>query len=565
MQLSFLKMIVEAEQTLQLLTGTATHEPGLSLAASLVCKNYPPEAVEAALLACLPPGYSGNSAEEIPGWVSSAVEKRARGDFDLGSDDDEGTQAFKAFRILLDLDVEFYFDQYAVRCAEFSFGIPARRRVGAISSTEFKDFIRRLFQTQTGKFISPTALIQCIDNIGARITEQGRQRDVFVRIGTVGDQTVIDLANDDGNYAVISPGSVDFVDKPPIPMRGGGLLPLPDPVFAGGDQKLSGLSQFRELLGLPDEVWIKVLAFLLSALRGKGPYFLLLIEGEQGSGKSSLSSALKNIVDPHVSDRTHLPKSVDDLIIYAQHTCLNVFDNVGKINDTISDSLCTISTGGGIAKRKLYTDGEVYFISVCRPFILNGIAGVVRRPDLIERSIAINLKAMPAENRLTEADLERRFRDLLPTVLGDLYTVLSEALELLPDTPVPQGIRMADAAQLLAASEPALGLDRDTFLNALRSSQDEKMLETSEGNPTFQALVEILEKNPNFKGTVSSLFDLFRSTTVADSDYLPQSASGLSRQLTILAPSLKVKGISVERLRRSSSGQMVKLTYNPDK
>ena len=53
----------------------------------------------------------------------------------------------------------------------------------------------------------------------------------------------------------------------------------------------------------------------------------------------------------------------------------------------ISDMLCSLATGGGIAVRKLYTDEELNVLSFMRPFMINGISGYVTRPDLMERAI----------------------------------------------------------------------------------------------------------------------------------------------------------------------------------
>ena len=58
-----------------------------------------------------------------------------------------------------------------------------------------------------------------------------------------------------------------------------------------------------------------IVAWLLMALRPSGPYAVLVIQGQQGSAKSTLSRVLKALVDPVKAPVRSLPGSLRDLAI----------------------------------------------------------------------------------------------------------------------------------------------------------------------------------------------------------------------------------------------------------
>ena len=49
------------------------------------------------------------------------------------------------------------------------------------------------------------------------------------------------------------------------------------------------------------------------------------------------------------------------------------FDNLSGLPPWLSDSLCTLATGGGFSTRELYTDGDEKLFEATRPIIINGI------------------------------------------------------------------------------------------------------------------------------------------------------------------------------------------------
>ena len=76
-----------------------------------------------------------------------------------------------------------------------------------------------------------------------------------------------------------------------------------------------------------------------------------------------------------------MPRDEHSIALAAKNSRVLAIDNLSHLSGDQSDSLCRISTGGGLSARKLYTDEDEVLIQYCRPIILNGIGDVVARGD----------------------------------------------------------------------------------------------------------------------------------------------------------------------------------------
>ena len=113
---------------------------------------------------------------------------------------------------------------------------------------------------------------------------------------------------------------------------------------------------------------------------------------------------LRSLVDPNNADKTTLPGSERDLYVQGFNNYMLCYDNQRTLSKHQSDWLCRMSTGGGYSTRRLWTNNEQESFSMTRPIILNGISQIVEQPDLIERSIIINLKTIPKDKRKAEEE-----------------------------------------------------------------------------------------------------------------------------------------------------------------
>ena len=134
----------------------------------------------------------------------------------------------------------------------------------------------------------------------------------------------------------------------------------------------------------------------------------------------------------------------------------HAYDNMSRLTPAMSDALARLSTGGGFATRKLYSDAEEMTFTFARPVILNGIEDIATKPDPLERSLTLELPKV--EKRQLEDVLWSGFKEARPRILGALLDAVAGALKnrhQVPDLPWP---RMADFARFVTAAESTLGM-----------------------------------------------------------------------------------------------------------
>jgi putative DNA primase/helicase len=202
---------------------------------------------------------------------------------------------------------------------------------------------------------------------------------------------------------------------------------------------------------------------------------------------------LRRLIDPNKADLRATPKDERDLAIAAEHGRVLAFDNLTYLSDSLSNALCRLATGGGFATRELFTDeGEVIFDSQ-RPVILNGIAEVVTKSDLLDRSILIYLPQIDRKKRKLDRVIDRDFAKAQPRILGALLDAVSKGLKRLKDgVTLDELPRMADFAEWATACESGLGLTEGQFLKAYKSNQEKANGLAIETSPVAQEIITFI-------------------------------------------------------------------------
>src|SRR5262249_36585734 len=155
--------------------------------------------------------------------------------------------------------------------------------------------------------------------------------------------------------------------------------------------------------------------------------------------------------------------------------------------------------------RELYTNDDEQLFDSRRPVILTGIQAVATRPDLLDRSILLELPSIPRKQRRTEEDLFAALEPIRPRILGALFDILACALRNAPAVALPFLPRMADSAKWVTAAEPALGWQPGTFLAAYDASQDEVNDVALDAFPIVDALRQLMADRGSWEGKASEL------------------------------------------------------------
>lgn len=549
-----LEIVFTSENTYNLIHTSETHDAALKFVGQVVRIEEDPDRIGTWVRALLPKNYEGNTLSEIPEMVKSAIEKGFN-DVKRATKEPTSRESIgqRVVKHLLEAGYDLQHDKHMKGYLKTPLEGGGSRNI-SLKSKEARLKVSHIIFTKMGKVPHGSEIGDILNTLEAMALYGGPEAKFDIRLGGTSELDGfinIDLGHTDGNVVSIDRRGWNVNLGSEIEFyRPAGFKALPTPVDNGS---LDGL---RSLLQLEDATWLRILAFLLNCLSPVGPYFCLLVEGEQGSGKSFLCEVLKQIIDPNRTSKFSLPESPRDLMIIAKDNFLPVFDNASGMKGEISDALCRLATGGGMAFRALYTDEDLHEFDSCRPFIINGISDFVTRPDLLERAILIALPSMPKETRRTEADMRAEFERILPGVLGALYQAVACALRNLLETEVPTDLRMIDAARWITAAEPQLGIIKGSLVEAIRSGQADAMSERVQNDPVVVAISKVLEYNP-VQLTMSALLREITEQSGRPDRFFPSTPAHLSKKLRRLAPALEHIGVHVEFLNRTSTTREV--------
>ena len=357
---------------------------------------------------------------------------------------------------------------------------------------------------------SSEALSAAINTLEAEAIFHGREQTVFLRIGRHEGKIYIDLDDDAWRAIEVDADGWRVVNMPPVYFqRPKGARALPVPVPGGSLADLLPFLNIRSSWTEADEDrgsfpaalvqkdLVLTVAFLLGALCPEGPYAILALSGEQGTAKSMFSRLIRALLDPNISPIRALPENERDLAITADNSYCLPFDNLSGFAPKIADALCRLSTGGGFSVRQHYENREEELFYGVRPIILNGIADLVTRADLADRSLFLTLQPIEAADRKRETTLIAAFEHESGKILGALLDGVSCGLRRFHEVQLEELPRMADFAHWVTACETAFWPE-GTFMNAYfqnRAEADEKVLEADAvGVAIMKLIAEKMEK-----------------------------------------------------------------------
>lgn len=228
---------------------------------------------------------------------------------------------------------------------------------------------------------------------------------------------------------------------------------------------------------------------------------MLVLTGEQGTAKSTTARVVRRAIDPSEIELKRPPRNTEDLMIAAVNGHVITVDNVSELPDWLSDDLAALATDGGLSKRQLYSDQEESLLRAQRPIIVNGIAGVVTRDDLLDRSIVLTLPVIRDRNRRQESEFWAAFDREHPVILGALLDAVVEALRSHEAVDLPRKPRMADFAVWAVAAEPACPWAAGSFIAAYVGNREEG-IDISLGDDPLAEVVRVLVP---WEGTASDL------------------------------------------------------------
>ena len=433
-----------------------------------------------------------------------------------------------------------------------------------IESKEFKRWIGNDTYRRQGTILKGTQLKNIVDALQGIALFSGKgEIKLEPRVQYIDGVIWYDLG---GSAVRIDKKGWEIIEDPPIlfhshPHQEKQVIPE-----RGGD--VQSLRQFVNMQS--DYDWILFLTFAIASFIPDFPKPTLILNGVQGSGKSTPMKMLKRLIDPSILLSCGAPKSSDELARMASKHILLLFDNLSKIPGKVSDDLCRLITGDAFVTRTFYTNnGDTIFRSK-RAIMMNGIVPFIQRADLLDRAIILDLKPIKKMDRMPEDELWAKFDAERPKILGAIFTILSGALEWKPRIQTHELPRMGDFAKWGYAINAAIGettgeeygdgLAQANFWSAYTRNEEHRTEEALLANPVAVAAMQLVEEEEYWRGTATDFFDEFvnpiHSTKdrkyIKDSPMWPEDPVGVGRALVRAESNLAAVNIKVEHYRENN-------------
>jgi len=231
-----------------------------------------------------------------------------------------------------------------------------------------------------------------------------------------------------------------------------------------------------------------VSTWMLECFRPDTPYPILETIGAAGAGKSSAVAFIRRLIDPVEGGLTRLPTKEEDMVIQARNNLLLAYDNVSNLSQPVQDLLCNICTGAAHTTRSFYTNTEETVITLSNPVMVNGIADLANRADLVSRVIRVEVE--PPETRKTMAELNKGFEEALPAIMAGMLDLLSGSLAKLGGITGAPEARLVDFINLGRAVAEYQDKSENEFVDAFDKMMCGSQAAVIDGCPAAEAVIE---------------------------------------------------------------------------
>jgi hypothetical protein len=439
------------------------------------------------------------------------------GEIDTPNEDQERPTEV-LIRLVSERGMVFFKDQYKVPHALVT--INGHKEILHVESSTFRRYLAKLYYNSESKIISSESIKNVIQILQATAEQDGTTYPLSLRVAWHDGNIYYDMTDDKWRCVRIS-------------KDGWGIDETPVPLFSRYNQTAQSepdrnyeediFDRFLQLTNLKEEDRILLSVYIVTLFIPDIPHIVLQIHGEKGSAKSTFQTLIKMLVDPAKPKLLTIYNDQKEFIQQLAHNYLAYYDNLKYIPRWLSDEVCKAVTGVGSTKRKLYSDDDdiVYEYKRCLGF--NGINLGLTEPDILDRSLMIELQRIRKENTKQETDIMAEFLKLRPKLLGNVFDTLVKAIKIKPTIQLSGLPRMADSAIWGEAIARAMGYKELEFISAYYDNIGKQNSEAIENSPLGLATIKWInswykEEAPcSWQGTMSA--GLEELNIVAEREY----------------------------------------------
>jgi hypothetical protein len=493
------------------------------------------------------------------------IKKRSKGS--SGGGEDDGPKLRQKDQIVGFLsEVELWRDEGGKSFATFD--VADHRETWPLSSPQFRRWLS--LKTYKASGLAPTgSALEDAVRVADAMSSDGPIKVPLMRVGMHDGDYYLDLADSAWRVVKVTAAGWSVVENSGVPfVRSAAMRPLPLPADGIEEDIHQLLAPFTSNVEPAD--FPLLVAWLIGALRPRGPYPIAVLNARQDSGKSLSTVLMRSLVDDNAAPIRAAPKDDRDLLVAAVNSHMIALDNMSSVPAWLADALCRLATGGGFSARELHTDASEFVLQAVKPIILNGIPALTNQPDLASRAIILRLKPIADSERLAAEDFETRWALARPKVLGLLMDAMARGFANEGNVKLSDLPRMAGFVRFAVAALPALGVDPDDFLKAYATNRKDIVEQAFESDPVAVAIRAFIQAEApmGWHGTASELLvkiedgDRFASFNTMKSSAWPKGVSALGNRLERVAPLLETVGILVTK--RHSGARTISIVPRAD-
>lgn len=435
--------------------------------------------------------------------------------------------------------------------------IDGHRKIWAIDSADFSTFLNGLYYTTEKKPVKKESLSQAKEVLKSKaIYENEIDVPLETRAAKCDDAIWYDLVNDKWEAVKITTDGWELMDNPPILFRR--FRHQNSQVHPSAEGDIKRILKYINL----QENHTLFLCWLVCCFVPNIPHAMPIFFGEKGAAKTTACTLLKKLIDPSALETLTIQRNPRSLAVNLQQHWFLPFDNVSRIDEETSDTLCRAITGGGIQQRKLFTDSDDYIFTFQKCLALNGINNVANRPDLLDRAILIELCRIKEGDRRELSKLMADFEKDLPYILGGIFDTLSKAMSIYPTVKLNKLPRMADFARWGYAVGEALGGLGNEFLEQYNSNQNKRNIEVLNTDIVATLVVAFMKDKSEWSGLISELYNQLAEMAPqyginSKGKVFPSVPNVLSRRLNGLKSNLEQASITFRTTSTASGTKIV--------
>lgn len=510
-------------------------------------------------------------------WIKLFPDPNKESDFEDGVEQSQT----EAIIELASINCKFFKDQYGVGYALVK--VKNHYESMPLNSHKFKmHLVNSYRESVSNKPPNESSISSAILSLQAEAEYNTETIPLHIRVAWSDDEKSIyyDLSDEEWKVMKIDKNKVDILMGPDVKFplfRRYSQTPQPIP---NPDYKPDIYDKFMSLTNVKnkDDILLTKVA-IITIIIPDIERIVFNVNGGQGAGKTALEMAIKWLVDPDKpTNLLTIPHDKIEFIQQLSHRHIAFYDNLKSKKSTpwLAEEVCKASTGGGTTKKKLYTDEDDIFFDYKLTIGFNGINMILNEPDVLRRSIIIELKTIEDENKIQPKVLRAKFEEIKADVLGYIFNIVSKAMSIKDSLELKSIPGLSDFAVWGEAISRAMGYEEMEFIEAYNRNiarQNEEVVESDSFAKTITLLYEELysDEISNIKqkfklidgswcisgnGFLEQIERIAQTQGIEMNEWFPKAVNRMSHRLNIIKTNLKAMGIDI-RIRRSVTNEDV--------